>query len=132
MLCTSIFINLVKGDFKLFDVHIHGWSNQFFKEFLEYSKHFDIEQALILGSPKLLKLKKQNFDIDITYCYFLSSQAFAKYQIDKLKQQIEEVRKLDYKILKIFFGLRFITFSKCTTPYRINDEKLDPHYSLME
>ena len=121
-----------KGDFKLFDVHIHGWSNRFFEEFLEYGKQFGIEQALIMGSSKLLKLKKQNFDTNIIYCYFLSSQAFAKFQIDKLKHQIEEARKLDYKILKIFFGPRFITFTKRTTPYKINDEKLDPIYSLME
>ncbi len=121
-----------KADFKIFDVHIHGWSNRFFKEFLDYSKQFGIDHALIMGSPKLLSLQKQNLDTAITYCYFLSSRAFASFQIDKLKDQIEDARKLDYKILKIFFGPRFITFSKRKTPYRINDEKLDSIYSLIE
>ena len=85
-----------------------------------------------MGSPKILNLRKQNFDTAITYCYFLSSQAFAKFQIEKLKKQIEEAHKLNYKILKIFFGPRFVSFTNRTTPYRINDEKLDPLYSLME
>ncbi|MHA1992657.1 MAG: amidohydrolase family protein [Candidatus Hodarchaeales archaeon] len=120
-------------NYKIFDSHVHIWAQRYFKEFKDYIQKFGVKKILGMGSIGLKKkLEKLGLDNSVIFSYYLSSQDFIKYETEKLIQQIDNAQKNDIRILKIFFGPRFLIFSRNITPFRINDPKLAPVYSLIE
>ncbi|MHA2051699.1 MAG: hypothetical protein ACW986_18970, partial [Promethearchaeota archaeon] len=120
-------------NYKIFDCHVHGWSHRYFTDYLKYIQRFGVEKLLLMGNIGLKKkIEDMGLAEKIIFSQFLSSQSFTKYDVDKLRIQINEAQKNDISIMKIFFGPRFVFFTRNKTPYRINDPRLDPVYSLIE
>lgn len=121
------------NEFKIFDSHVHFWGHRNVKDFLDYVKVFGVERILSLCNYKLkYKLKELDLDEKIIFAQYLSTQDFLEFKTEKLIKKIEEAYSHDIRVLKISFGPRLMMFTRKKTPYRIDDDRLESVYSLIE
>lgn len=122
-----------RKDLKLFDTHVHVWGMKYVENFIQSMKSFGVDGFLAMGG---LKLKRKFADLQIENefipSYYLDSNSFVSFNVEKLCNQIEQAQNHEINVLKIFFGPRLLMFSRRKNPFRINDSKLEPVYSLIE
>ncbi len=122
-----------KHKYKIFDCHVHIWGHKYVKEYLEYIKKFGVERILGIGNRDLKRKLESNGIVDnIVFCESLSSYDFLKFNVHKLRDQIDKAHINEISHLKIFFGPIFQIFLRNKSPFRINDHRLDPVYSYIE
>ena len=118
-------------NFQLFDSHVHLWRMKYVHDFVNYMESIGITHILVMANPKLKpKLERENFNMKIEFCRYLSTGAFSKFDTKKLEEQINEAQKFEIKVIKLFFAPRNYSRRKC--PFRINDLRLGSVYSLLE
>ena len=69
---------------------------------------------------------------DIIFCNTLSSYDFLRFNVHKLRDQIDKAHTNEISWLKIFLGPMFQRFTRKKSPFRINDDRLDTVYSLIK
>ncbi|MFX0084377.1 MAG: amidohydrolase family protein [Candidatus Hodarchaeota archaeon] len=122
-----------KGNYDIFDSHVHIWGQRYFNEYFEYIKKFGVERILGIGDGDLKrKFESKGIADNIVFCESLSSYDFLKFNSHKLQNQIDKAHTNEISHLKIFFGPIFLFFIRNKNPFRINDDRLDPVYSHIE
>lgn len=126
-------IKIENHTFNIFDAHVHLWGYRYLNEYLEYINRFGVERILGIGGGNLKrKLESKGIANKIVFCDYLSSYDFLKFKVHKLKDQIDKAHVNEIRFVKIFLGpmSQFFTWKK--KPFRINDDRFDSIYSLIE
>ncbi len=120
--------------YRIFDSHVHIWGHRYLNEYLENIKKFRVERLLAIGGWDLKRNLESKGIVtnNIVFCNYLSSSDFFKFKVQKLQKQIDKAHTNEIRVLKMFVGPMFQRFTRDKNPFKINDQRLEPVYSLIE
>ncbi|MHA2109604.1 MAG: amidohydrolase family protein [Candidatus Hodarchaeales archaeon] len=120
--------------YRIFDSHVHIWGHRYLNEYLENIKKFRVERLLAIGGWDLKRNLESKGIItnNIVFCNYLSSSDFFKFKVQKLQKQIDKAHTNEIRVLKMFVGPMFQRFTRDKNPFKINDQRLETVYSLID
>jgi len=117
----------------IWDSHIHIWSSGDFSTFKECASRFGVTRFMAIAAPEVKKELEEAGEIDTTvFAYYLPINAFAEHETKTLLQSLDEAHSLEYTVVKMWFGPRFLDFSSSTKKFSIASESFEPVFSQIE
>ena len=127
-------------DQPVFDAHIHVWSGNFYAKFVHWVEHYyKTFYCLGMMQPEVKAEISEEFHENIIFTYYLSTKAFANYDIKTLLDELDKAQANNYDMIKIWNAPRLIDrFDEKEEEkhdragFRINDERFDPVYQKIQ
>ncbi|MFX1255429.1 MAG: amidohydrolase family protein [Promethearchaeota archaeon] len=118
---------------RIWDAHTHIWKAGDYKNLEKWNKIYGIHKIIGIAQPEVRKnLEKTNQATNIVFAYYLPSNAFADINAQELLDSVDEAHSLEYKIVKMWFGPRFLDFSQSKKSFRIDHPEFEPVFSRIE
>ncbi|MFW9777221.1 MAG: amidohydrolase family protein [Candidatus Heimdallarchaeota archaeon] len=117
----------------IWDAHTHIWDAEAFTDLEKWGKFYGVKRFLGIAQPDVKKsLEDRGKNSEIVFAYYLSPQAFAEQEPDKLLDYIDEAHTLEYSMVKMWFAPRFLDFFNATKPFSISDPIFEPVFHRIE
>jgi predicted TIM-barrel fold metal-dependent hydrolase len=117
----------------LWDAHVHVWDAASFGEFEKYASHYGVERFMGIASPEVKRtLEQRGQATGIIFAHYLPIEAFARHDTSRLLSAVEEAQEQGYAMVKMWFGPRFLDFSKSDKPFAISLPAFEPVFTLIE
>jgi len=117
----------------IFDAHCHIWDAGAFGELEKWANIYGVKKFMGIAQPDVRKtLEEMGKSSTIIFAYYLPMQAFAEHEPEKILEALDEAHILNYSMVKLWFGPRFLDFFKATRPFAISDSIFDPVFTRIE
>ena len=124
---------LESHNFKICDSHVHIWNADAFSMLETWGEKFGITRFMGIAQPDIRKeLEKNGTSADIIYAYYLPVDAWAHYNPEKLLMAVTEAHELGYPVVKMWFGPRFLDYTKTEKKFSISAPIFEPVFSKIE
>lgn len=118
---------------KIWDAHIHIWDAGDFSEFEKWADVYEVQRYTGIAAPDVKRTLEQGGKADkITFAFYLPIDAFAHHDTHRLLSAVEEAREHEYALVKMWFGPRFLDFSRADKPFAISLPAFDQVFSRIE
>ncbi|MHA2232597.1 MAG: amidohydrolase family protein [Candidatus Hodarchaeales archaeon] len=120
-------------EYPLFDAHFHVWDPRVFGQYKYVAKGYGLDGFLVIADPDTRKAIFKSFPgLHTYYAYYLSTKAFAHYDHPELVSNLDEAQKHEYKVVKAWFGPRFLDWAGADGPFRLDSPQLSQVWSKIE
>ncbi len=118
---------------KIWDAHLHIWDANAFSEFEKWADVYGVQRYTGIAAPDVKSALEQRGKANkFSFALYLPIDAFAHHDTKKLLTAVEEARKYNYDMVKMWFGPRFLDFSNASTPFAISLPEFDPVFTRIE
>ncbi|MFW9997308.1 MAG: amidohydrolase family protein [Candidatus Odinarchaeota archaeon] len=117
----------------IWDSHFHVWDAEEYLKAENWLHLYGITKITGLATPEIKKeLEKADKGDTIAFAYYLPPNNFGDHATDELITHVEKAHSLGYPMVKMWFGPRFLDFTKSDKPFRIDHPSFEPVFSLIE
>ncbi len=120
-------------NFRICDSHVHIWAADAFSMLETWGKKFGITRFMGIAQPDIKKeLEKNGTSADLVYAYYLPIDAWAHHNPEKLLLAVTEAHELGYPVVKMWFGPRFLDYTKTNKKFSISAPIFEPVFAKIE
>lgn len=119
----------------IWDAHVHIWDAEAFSELEKWGHLFGVKHFMGIAQPDVRKSLEQNGKAsEITFALYLPMGAFADFDSGKLLEAVDEAHNLEYSMVKMWFGPRFLDYFKSSNKNRftISASEFEPVFARIE
>jgi predicted TIM-barrel fold metal-dependent hydrolase len=117
----------------MWDAHIHVWDVSCFPDYEKWAKVYGVERYMAIASPEIKRVLEEGERADqFSFASYLPMDAFAHHDTHTLLTAVDEARRCDYDMVKMWFGPRFLDFFNATEPFAISLPEFDEIFSRIE
>ncbi|MHA1973349.1 MAG: amidohydrolase family protein [Candidatus Hodarchaeales archaeon] len=117
----------------IWDAHVHIWSSHEFSALKECARSFGVTRFMGIAAPEVKKELEKTGETDtIVFACYLPINAFAEHDTQTLLQSLDEAQRLEYPVVKMWFGPRFLDFSGTKKKFSIASESFEPVFTRIE
>ncbi|MFX0013080.1 MAG: amidohydrolase family protein [Promethearchaeota archaeon] len=117
------------------DSHTHIWSADAFDELEKWGHQYGVKRFMGIAQPDIKKTLEQNGKgHDIIFAFYLPMGAFADHDANKLIEAVDEAHALEYSMVKMWFGPRFLDYFKPSNKikFTISNPEFEPVFTRIE
>lgn len=117
----------------ILDAHVHIWNAESFSLLKDIGKEFNVQKYMGIAAPDVkAELENNGVSKHIIFAFYLPINAFADHNPEEILEAIEEANNEKYRIVKMWFGPRFLDYFQADKPFAINNPIFEPVFSLIE
>jgi hypothetical protein len=117
----------------IWDAHLHIWDADGFPAYERWAGAFGVTRYLGIAAPEVKRLLEQRGKAEnIVFALYLPMDAFAHHDARTLLSAVEEARKSNYAMVKMWFGPRFLDFANAQRSFDLSLPEFDGVFSRIE